>query len=75
MKNEKLKSILKGIWAFCSLGLETRRRLKESDCFKFYDSGFIIVTQDKRWLAKYKKVMNFIETNHRNPSRHRLEES
>lgn len=32
------------------------------------------MTQDERWLNKYKEVMEFIETNHRNPSRHRLEE-
>lgn len=30
--------------------------------------------QDTRWLNKYKEVMNFMETNHRNPSRHRVEE-
>lgn len=32
------------------------------------------MTQDERWLLKYNEVMVFIETNHRNPSRHRLEE-
>lgn len=32
------------------------------------------MTQDERWLAKYKEVVEFIETNHRNPSRHRIEE-
>ena len=32
------------------------------------------MTQDERWQAKYKEVMDFMETNHRNPSRHRLEE-
>ena len=32
------------------------------------------MTQDERWQAKYKEVMDFIETNHRNPSRHRIEE-
>lgn len=32
------------------------------------------MTQDERWLAKYNEVMDFIETNHRNPSRHRIEE-
>ena len=32
------------------------------------------MTQDERWLAKYKEVMDFIETNHRNPSKHRIEE-
>ena len=30
--------------------------------------------QDTRWLTKYNEVMDFIETNHRNPSRHRIEE-
>ena len=32
------------------------------------------MTQDERWQAKYKEVMDFMETNHRNPSRHRIEE-
>ncbi len=32
------------------------------------------MTQDERWLAKYNEVVEFIETNHRNPSRHRIEE-
>ena len=32
------------------------------------------MTQDERWLAKWKEIMNFIETNHRNPSRHNPEE-
>ena len=32
------------------------------------------MTQDDRWLAKYNEVMDFMETNHRNPSRHRIEE-
>ena len=30
--------------------------------------------QDTRWLNKYNEVMTFIETNHRNPSKHRIEE-
>lgn len=30
--------------------------------------------QDTRWLNKYEEVMTFIETNRRNPSRHRIEE-
>lgn len=30
--------------------------------------------QDELWLTKYNEVMEFMETNHRNPSRHRLEE-
>ncbi len=32
------------------------------------------MTQEERWLAKYNEVMEFMETNHRNPSRHRIEE-
>ena len=32
------------------------------------------MTQEQRWLTKYNLVKSFIETNHRNPSRHRLEE-
>jgi hypothetical protein len=32
------------------------------------------MTQDERWQAKYNEVMDFMETNHRNPSRHRIEE-
>ena len=32
------------------------------------------MTQDEKWLAKYNEVMEFIKVNHRNPSRHRIEE-
>jgi len=32
------------------------------------------MTQDERWLTKYNEVVDFIESNHRNPSRHRIEE-
>lgn len=32
------------------------------------------MTQDERWNIRYKEVMDFIETNHRNPSKHHLEE-
>lgn len=32
------------------------------------------MTKDERWLARYNEVKAFIETNHRNPSRHRIEE-
>lgn len=34
----------------------------------------LYMTQDERWMAKYNEVVEFIETNHRNPSRHRIEE-
>ena len=32
------------------------------------------MTQDERWIAKYNEVVEFIQANHRNPSRHRIEE-
>ena len=32
------------------------------------------MTQDERWNKRYEDVMEFMEKNHRNPSRHRLEE-
>ncbi len=32
------------------------------------------MTQDERWIAKYNEVITFIESNKRNPSRHRIEE-
>lgn len=30
--------------------------------------------QETRWLTRYKEVVGFIETNHRNPFKHRIEE-
>lgn len=32
------------------------------------------MTQDERWMTRYNEVKNLIETNHRNPSKHRIEE-
>lgn len=32
------------------------------------------MTQDERWMARYQEVKSFIDENHRNPSRHRIEE-
>ena len=32
------------------------------------------MTQDERWNIRYQEVMAFIESNHRNPSKHRIEE-
>ena len=32
------------------------------------------MTQDEKWLTRYNEVKTFIETNQRNPSKHRLEE-
>ena len=32
------------------------------------------MTQDERWQARYEEVVDFIKANHRNPSKHRIEE-
>jgi hypothetical protein len=32
------------------------------------------MTQDERWMKRYEEVMAFIESEHRNPSKFRLEE-
>ena len=33
-----------------------------------------VMTQDEKWMAQYKEVKTFVETNKRNPSKHRIEE-
>lgn len=33
-----------------------------------------MMDQETRWLTKYNEVVRFIETNRRNPSKHRIEE-
>lgn len=32
------------------------------------------MTQEERWLKRYGEVVEFIETSHRNPSKHKIEE-
>lgn len=32
------------------------------------------MTQDERWMKRYLEVVEFIEANHRNSSKHRVEE-
>lgn len=32
------------------------------------------MTQEERWNVRYQEVKSFIETNKRNPSKHRIEE-
>ena len=32
------------------------------------------MTQDERWITRYNEVKEFIEREHRNPSKHRIEE-
>jgi len=31
------------------------------------------MTQDEKWIVRYNEVKSYIETNHRNPSRHFVE--
>ena len=33
-----------------------------------------MMTQDERWITRYNEVVAFIEREHRNPSKHRIEE-
>lgn len=33
-----------------------------------------VMTQDERWMIRYNEVKNFIETNHRNPSKYNNKE-
>ena len=32
------------------------------------------MTQEERWMTRYQKMMSFLEENHRNPSKHRIDE-
>ena len=32
------------------------------------------MTQYERWMKRYEEVVDFVEANHRNPSKHRIEE-
>ena len=32
------------------------------------------MTQEERWIIRYEEVVGFIESNHRNPSKYRIEE-
>ena len=34
----------------------------------------MVIDQETRWLNRYNEVKDFIETNKRNPSKHRIEE-
>ena len=34
----------------------------------------MLMNQDERWLTRYRDVVEFIEINKRNPSKHRIEE-
>jgi hypothetical protein len=34
----------------------------------------MVMMQDEKWMIRYKEVVSFIETNHRNSSKHNDEE-
>ena len=34
----------------------------------------MVINQETRWLTRYNEVKEFIEREHRNPSKHRIEE-
>ena len=34
----------------------------------------MVIDQETRWLTRYNEVKEFIEREHRNPSKHRIEE-
>ena len=36
--------------------------------------GYKGMTQEERWMTRYKEVVSFIETNHRNPSKYVAED-
>ena len=38
------------------------------------EGGVLSMKQEEKWVLKYNEVMEFINTNHRNPSKHRIEE-
>lgn len=40
-------------------------------CFGKNEIG---MTQEERWQKRYEEVVEFIEANHQNPSKHRIEE-
>ena len=44
-----------------------------SECFAVLLS-YGNMDQETRWLTKYQEVVEFIEREHRNPSKHRIEE-
>lgn len=45
-------------------------------CFREHElhKSTRIMTQDERWTIRYNEVKVFVEREHRNPSRHRIEE-
>ena len=40
----------------------------------FFGKNKIGMTQEERWQKRYEEVVEFIEANHQNPSKHRIEE-
>ena len=43
-------------------------------CSPFWGLSFIIMTQEERWRKNYEEIVLFMDTYHRNPSKHRVED-
>ena len=43
-------------------------------CQLFHIDRCDVMTQDEKWNIRYNEVIEFINANHRNPSKHRIEE-
>ena len=43
-------------------------------CSPFWGLSFIIMTQEERWRKNYEEIVLFMDTYHRNPSKHRAED-
>lgn len=39
-----------------------------------HDEGFMVMTQEERWLTRYNEVKSFVENNKRRPSKYAPEE-
>lgn len=50
------------------------QRRKRGIIIIYNEIHFEPMNQDELWLSKNNEVMSFIERNHRDPSKHRLEE-
>lgn len=64
------------LWLLIANGSICNRMLKITRTSQTAGSCFFVVymKQDEKWNIQYQEIKDFIETNHRNPSRHRLEE-
>ena len=83
MNKEELRETRKQMMAQMEQRLQEMHPKEEDRMFYYHSSEgrivlshtlFWVMTQEERWMKRYNEVVSFIETNHRNPSRHRIEE-